>query len=112
MEHIEQVGILERIGRQLIETLLEIQQESGREAPLLSHESIPLDDLPGFDSVNGVEAEVILSARLGIELKDLAFIDNDDRHLTIGEMTRAIALENARALDNASGTDDRAESLP
>jgi hypothetical protein len=27
-------------------------------------------------------------------------------------MTRAIALENARALDNASGTDDRAESLP
>jgi len=76
---------------QLIEVLLDIQRQGGRQEVALTGHSIPFDVLPGFDSINGVEAEVLLSKRLGIDLKHLPFVDAEDRQLTVEEIAAAAA---------------------
>lgn len=62
------------VREQLIGVLQEVQELSCREVPELSGDTVPLNDIPGFDSLCGVEAIVILEERLGIHLEDVVFV--------------------------------------
>ena len=76
------------VQRRLVSVLSEIQRSAGRELPPISDETIPLDHLPGFDSLNGVEASVLLSEQLGLEIEEMTFIaPQSGRRLTIREAT-------------------------
>lgn len=52
----------------LKEALTEIQQLSGEEDAPIDYETCPITDLPGFDSLRGVEATCLVSAKLGKEI--------------------------------------------
>lgn len=57
----------------LLDSIAETQKNSGREIQPMTEETIPLLDLIGFDSHNGVEVEVLLSIRLGLEIEKVPF---------------------------------------
>lgn len=76
---------------QLLEALADVQQHSCREVPPMTGDTVPLSDLPGFDSLCGVEAMVILEERLGFELKDVPFtVPGGFRELKVNEIVDAI----------------------
>jgi len=62
------------LRHQLKEVLAEIQDECARDSSGLCDETLPLEDLPGFDSLSCVDAEARLSERLGTEI-DIPFKD-------------------------------------
>ncbi len=56
--------------------LAEVQSSSGRQPVVVTGDTCPIGDLDGFDSLNGVEASVELSDRLGVDLPGVnAFIN-------------------------------------
>ena len=61
------------IRRHVCAVLSAIQTDSGLENPSLTDDTKPLSDLPGFDSLATVDAEVRLSEALGVELDHLPF---------------------------------------
>ena len=76
----------------VIDTVSEIQRLSGRSVSGIGPATRPIGGLEGFDSHNGVEAVVMLSAIVGRELPDDAFIStNLKRALTIAEIADNIA---------------------
>jgi len=83
---------LEDIENLLIEVASDLQKMSGREAVKLTSESSPLLDLPGFDSLNGVEATVDALSKLDLELDVINIFADDNKALTIREAaTRILA---------------------
>ena len=60
-QHIQQV---------LIEVLTEIQTNSGLPVIEIDEDTRPIGDLPGFDSLTGIEATVELTHRLGHQMTD------------------------------------------
>lgn len=79
----------EDVQKVLVDVLTEIQTLSGRKVPTFSDEICPMDDLDGFDSINAEEATVALCEKLGLELKDNPFA-NDERNLLLGEIVEVI----------------------
>lgn len=74
----------------IIAVVRQVQETSGRPVGDINPSTRPIGDVPGFDSLNGVEASVILSESLGYEL--LAdyntFVSKDGRRaLTVSEIT-------------------------
>lgn len=69
----------------VIEAVSEIQEGSGRSLPAVTPRTRPHVDLPGFDSLNALEANVIFKSRLGIQADENLFADSA-RH-------RALAIE-------------------
>ncbi|MEX0803152.1 MAG: hypothetical protein WD688_07535 [Candidatus Binatia bacterium] len=59
---------VDEIVRVLCEVLTEIQQSTGRETNQISGSSCPIGGLPDFDSLNAVEATVLVEQRLGVNL--------------------------------------------
>ena len=51
----------------VIKAIGEIQKMSGRKCPKITGNTIPIGGVPGFDSLNGLEAIVLIDERLGIE---------------------------------------------
>jgi len=77
----------DEIRNALITTLEEIQINSGRVLPEINDLTRPLEDLPGFDSINAVEASILLSEHLGCEVApDIAIFARFGRPLTIAEI--------------------------
>ena len=75
------------ICRQVCAVLSAIQTDSGLENPALTDDTKPLTDLPGFDSLAAVDAEVRLSDALGVELDHIPFKSAlDGKEQTIGEI--------------------------
>lgn len=74
------------------EVLTEIQAISGRDPTRISESTCPIGDLDQFDSLNGVEATVELSDRLGIELPGVnAFVnESGTKALTVAEIADGI----------------------
>ena len=70
----------------VVEILHEIQDSSGRDCNELTSQSCPIGDLPGFDSLNGVEATVELAERVGLKSADVNLFVNErgDRALSVG----------------------------
>lgn len=77
-----------KIQESIIQTLREVQQMSGRAVGKLEFSTKPIGDLQEFDSLNGVEATVLLSRMLGQEIPDEnIFVSRDgSRALSIAEI--------------------------
>ena len=78
------------VTEKLIDAVRQVQGASGRPVGDVGLGTWPIRDLPGFDSLSGVEATVILSESLGYDIPDDhdPFISNDGRRaLSIGEIT-------------------------
>ncbi len=76
----------------VIEVVSDIQSHSGRQSIALTGKSRPIGDLPGFDSLNGIEATTELAYRLGCEFSDgnLLVDETDNRALSIEEIASRI----------------------
>lgn len=71
------------IEQMLIAVVCDIQRLSGREAVPVSVATCPIYDMPGFDSLNGVEATVDALGRLGLDLEFNNVFVEQDKALTI-----------------------------
>lgn len=76
----------------ITEVLTELQSISGRKLVPISGTTCPIGDLDGFDSLNGVEATVELSDRLGIDLPSVNGFVNEQgtKALTVSEIADRI----------------------
>ena len=76
----------------IVDVLSFVQSMSGRKPVNIAPNTCPIGDLEQFDSLNGVEATVELSTRLGIELPGSnAFVNGDGtKALTVSEIADAI----------------------
>lgn len=76
----------------IVEVLQEIQSIGGRPATPVNENTRPISDLPQFDSLNGVEATVELSSRLGCDLPQVNAFINDEGNsaLAVSEIADAI----------------------
>lgn len=77
----------------LIEVLQEIQSDSGYEETPISGIACPMSDLKGFDSLLCIEAIVMLSDKLGMEIPNdnNIFLSKDgQRWLTIDESVSVV----------------------
>ncbi len=72
-----------------IDVIVEIQEMSGRECLDIGAKTKPIGDIPGFDSLNALEATVALAARLrmGIPNEVNIFINEaGDQALSVREI--------------------------
>ena len=67
----------------IIDVICKIQQLSGREAVPITSNSCPITDMPGFDSLNGVEATIEVMNRLNLNLEFNNVLVNDSGALTV-----------------------------
>ena len=76
------------VVRKVVEVIGNVQQESGRTPPDLTADTYVYTEIDGFDSLNGVEATVILCERLGnAELADDLFLpEKGHRDISVGEI--------------------------
>src|SRR5205085_9808878 len=74
----------------LIETLSEIQNNAGRELPAITEATVPLEDLPGFDSLNAVESSVLLSEKVATEIDETVFFAKRIHQPTVREIVDSI----------------------
>ena len=81
---------LEDIEKLLIDVACDVQKMSGREVVNLTSESRPLLDMPGFDSLNGVEATVDALNRLKLDLDFIDIFVDEEKALTIREAATRI----------------------
>ena len=73
----------------VIGAIAEIQEMSGWERLDISGKTIPICDVPGFDSLNGLEATVEIAAHLKMEIpNETSIFTNEagDRALSVCEI--------------------------
>jgi len=82
----------EEIQKKLIETICNVQLDSGEPEPMLTIKSCPMKDLKGFDSPLGVVVTGLVAIGLGIEIPlDLnVFVDDKKQRLTIEQSAALI----------------------
>ena len=86
------------IQSKVVEALKEIlRQSGGSDDPIAGPDTKPIGDLPGFDSLNGEEATVLLEAELGCELPQNVFIAEGPRralqiHETVEQLCQRLAV--------------------
>jgi acyl carrier protein len=86
----------EEITTVIIEVINQIQETSGEDAIDISEDTIPIGDLPDFDSLRGIETLVIIAAKLDIEIGGDVnlFISKDERRaLSINDIADRIIEE-------------------
>ena len=85
------------VVRAVIDVLAGLQSMSGRPATNISDRTCAIGDLDQFDSLNGVEATVELSERLGMELPAVnVFVnENGTKALTVSEIADSICQRTA-----------------
>lgn len=79
--------------RTVVETVTQVQETSGRERGDIDASTRPLRDIEGFDSLCGLEATVLLSESLGVDLPDNfnPFISTEgNRALSVSEIADAL----------------------
>lgn len=75
----------EEIEQMLINVVRELQELSGREMAEISVGTRPTEDIPGFDSLNCVEATIDAASRLGKEVNFNNIFFDDNKALSIQE---------------------------
>ena len=71
----------------VIDAIRQVQGASGRAAEGIESDTRPFNDVEGFDSLNGIEATLLLSETLGQELPDSVFVPSEgNRVLSIKEI--------------------------
>ena len=75
----------------VVEAVAQVQEASGRQNSGIRSSTCPVRDVEGFDSLSGVEATVILSESLGVDLPDNTFVSKDGRRaLSVTEIASNI----------------------
>ena len=78
----------------VVQTVIQVQEVSGRSSVGIGVQTRPVRDVDGFDSLSGVEATVMLSEALGVDLPDdyNPFISDDgQRALSVGEIANTLS---------------------
>lgn len=89
----------EKFVQALLESLALTQERSGRNVPKIDEDTIPFLDLDKFDSHNGVEVEILVSERLGIEIDDIQFHEaRRGRELRVVEIVDAMIKKYGHAI--------------
>lgn len=80
------------VVRVVVKVLGDLQALSGRAAGSIGGGTRPVGDLEGFDSLNGVEATIELSGKLGIDLPGVNYFvsEEGDRALSVSEVADRI----------------------
>ena len=84
----------QEIISQVVQTVVRVQQVSGRPSADIGASTRPVGGVEGFDSLNGVEATVMLSEALEFELPHdyNPFISADGkRALSVGEIADTLS---------------------
>ena len=79
----------QEIVTKVVHAVAQVQEMSGRSNAGLGASTRPVQDMEGFDSLSGVEATVMLSESLGVDLPEdyNPFISNDGkRALSVSEI--------------------------
>lgn len=81
------------VTEKLIHAIAEVQKMSGRPSEMIDPATKPIGGIQGFDSLNGVEAAVILSESLGCELPaETLFVSREGkRALSIAEISADVS---------------------
>jgi hypothetical protein len=90
----------DKLTKHLLESLASTQERSGRTVPELDEDTIPFLDLDGFDSHNGVEVEILLSERVGLEIENIPFHAGrrGTRELSVREIVEALLTKHGAGL--------------
>lgn len=67
----------QQIRVEVIAAVTELQELSGRSANGIDAQTRPIGELPGFDSLNGVELAISISSRLGVEVDEKIILSPD-----------------------------------
>lgn len=81
------------VAKVLRSVISDCLSRSGRDMPQINPDKKVIDEVPGFDSLCGLEATIDLEARLGISLEDNVFIKDvlgRPRARTFGEVLKAL----------------------
>lgn len=84
----------QEIVTKVIETVAEVQDVSGRPSAGIGVSTCPVGGVEGFDSYSGVEATVMLSESLGVDLPEdyNPFVSSDGkRALSVGEIADTLS---------------------
>jgi acyl carrier protein len=82
----------EKIRSKLIEVITDIQNKSGHPITTIDDDTCPVEELPGFDSLNTIEAITIISIQLNLEIEsEIMFQKENGHNPTIREIARRIA---------------------
>ena len=84
----------QEIVTKVVQTVVEVQEVSGRSSVGIGVSTRPVGGVEGFDSLSGVEATVMLSESLGVDLPDNynPFISNDGKQaLSVGEIAETLS---------------------
>ncbi len=79
----------QEIVTKVVQTVAQVQEVSGRSSAGIGASTRPVGGLEGFDSLSSVEATVMLSGSLGVDLPEdyNPFISNDGkRALSVSEI--------------------------
>ena len=78
----------------VVQTVARVQEVSGRSSAGIGASTRPVGGVEGFDSLSGVEATVMLSESLGVDLPEEynPFISSDGkRALSVGEIADTLS---------------------
>ena len=84
----------QEVVTKVVQTVAHVQETSGRSSADIGASTRPVGGLEGFDSLSGVEATVMLSESLGVELPEdyNPFISTDGkRALSVGEIADTLS---------------------
>lgn len=81
------------IEQMLIGIVRDLQELSGREATEISAATRPIEDIPGFDSLNCVEATIDAASKLNREIKSINIFYEDDKALSIKEVATCLLID-------------------
>lgn len=79
----------EKVMEKVIQAVVHVQEVSGRATGVVGSGTKPIGGAEGFDSLNGIEATLILSESLDYKLPDdnIFVSEGGDRALSIAEVT-------------------------
>ena len=84
----------QEIVTKVVQTVAHVQEMSGRSSAGIGASTRPVGGVEGFDSLSGVEATVMLSESLGVDLPEdyNPFISNDRRWaLSVSEIADSLS---------------------
>ena len=84
----------QEIVTKVVQTVVQVQEVSGRSSAGIGPSTRPVGGVEGFDSLSGVEATVMLSESLGVDLPDdyNPFISKDGKQaLSVDEIAETLS---------------------
>ena len=80
----------EKLFEIIVSILVQIQEMSGREIPKITPKTVPLMDLPGFDSLTGLEFTTMLPSEIWGSEQNLCISEEGTTALCIEEIVSRI----------------------